>query len=86
MSLGDATAGTVLTLFARHLLSYWSEIREVRGSFGGSIDGSARVLSDSLTRSEEAASGYSQRADDGACSNKFFHFAISLRCKCALGN
>ena len=48
-------------LFSRHLLLYGRDVREVRRGFRGSIDGSARVLFNSLTRSEQAASGNSKR-------------------------
>src|SRR5262249_13712608 len=68
------------------LFSYWRDIRQVRRSFRSAIHGSARVFSNSLTRSEQAASGNRKRAHNGACSGKFFHSAASLRLKRVLAS
>jgi hypothetical protein len=43
-------------------------------------------LSNSLTRSEKTASGYSDRTRDGARSGKFFHSPKSLRRKRVLAS
>ena len=74
--------------FPGHLL--WcgrgNRIREVWRSLRGSIDGSARVLFNSLTRSEQAASGNSKRASYGEYRGKSFHSAESLRRKRVLAS
>ena len=60
---------------------YGRDVGEVRRSLCGSIDGSARVLFNSLTRSEQAASGNSKRAGDREGSWKSFHSVTRLRGK-----
>ena len=57
------------------------EVSEVRRSFRGSIHGSAGVLSDSFTRSEQAASGSGKCARNRECSGKSFHSTKSLKRK-----
>ena len=52
---------------------YGCDVREVRRGFRGSIDGSARVLFNSLTRSEKATSGHGKREYDSEYSSYFFH-------------
>ena len=65
--------------FSRYLLSHRRRFRDIRRSFRGSIYRSTRILSHSLTRSEEAASENRKRGHDGECSSYLFHSATSLR-------
>ena len=65
---------------------YGRDVREVRRGFRGSIDGSARVLFNSVTRSEQAACGNSKRDHNGECRGYFFHSAPSLRRKRVLAS
>jgi hypothetical protein len=73
--------GRPRALFSGHLLLYGRDVRLVGRSFCGSIDGSARVVSDSFTRPKEAASGNSKRARYNEYRGKSFHLAKSLRRK-----
>ena len=73
-------------LFSRHFLLYGRDVREVRRSSRGSIDGSTRVLFNCLTRSEQAASGNSKRDYNSECCGKFLHLATSLRRKWVLAS
>jgi len=66
--------------FSRHLLPYGHFVGNIRRSFRSSIHGSARVLLNSFSRSEETASPNGKRDQSGEGSGYFFHSATSLRC------
>ena len=66
--------------FSRHLLPYGHFVGNIRRSFRSSIHGSARVLLNSFSRSEETASPNGNRDQSGESSSYFFHSATSLRC------
>src|SRR5262249_36960677 len=63
------------------VLPYRCLIRQIRRSFGSSIHSSARVLLNSLSCSEEAASGNGKRDRDGESIGYYFHSTTSLRRK-----
>src|SRR4029079_3163829 len=62
-------------------LLYGDCVREIRRSFRCSIDGSTRVVLNSLSPSEETASGNRKRNHDGESIGYFSHSATSLKSK-----
>ena len=75
------------TFFSRHhLLPYGRFVRDLRRSFRSPVHGSARVVLNSLSRSEQAASSNTKRDYSGERRNKFFHLATSLRRKRVLAS
>src|SRR5215475_5169790 len=66
-------------LFPRHLFPDRRGFRHIGRSFRSSINGSARILFNSLTRSEKPASCNGKRKYDRECSSYVFHSPTSLR-------